>query len=701
MMWTMSEAARSVRLVESIWGRVAAGILMLTWLASISMTDGRAFNQLPVWIGSSLALILLLVGNFSGLKTPRLTGLSWITLALGLYFVVAALMSYSRLEALTDLGLLMAGAVFYLAGIYYGQTTTAASGMTRLLVVALVLNVLFFFLMGSGELSLNFLGRSDVGLAGAQLRNTALLMYKNFAGSFLLIGGVVLIWRALCLRLFSLEVFLQVLLALFCIGLSFHCKTRAVFLLLPLLLLMGWLLWLWHRVFNKGRITWVDVLLGMSFISVFFIAIYDFLYGHWLTETVLGIDTHLRFMIWGDLFQVLPQLPSMGYGAGASQWEIVGVFEEWSVPNSAHNEYLQAVVDYGFFGLTALLLILLLHLLRAYMLLSSDELGEQARVKLGLCAILLLSLMALALLDKLWHQHALLGMSAFICGVIASPMSGEMGILQWMGVKERSAGEAKRRPVKAERFVGRLLLIFLALSIIASSLFLSYRYANVWMMQWRYDSMARVGAPVMEKEALLTEAIEDYPDFRMVAEYSKLPLEYNLAYYQKLEILLKKAVDANPRNLFAVTMLSDVLGYQGKMQEAEYLLRESYAGDGLEAVLLDRWPTYYGINLLRWGLQKKQEGKLSEAYSMLDYALAIHRHSALYLYTQWQGARGMDMHWDKRPGIQRLLDDARINRDLLREIQIPKDDSWREPMRQGGKRSLYSRFAPDSAQRAQ
>ena len=232
-----------------------------------------------------------------------------------------------------------------------------------MLSAALLLNMLAMWAVRQPWFCLEWTGRAAFTPEGANSLPTSLFIYKNFAGVFFCVGGCVLgawAWwmqrgvpRAACL-LVAAGAFLS----------SLMCGTRAVYLVLPLSLVVLWFIRVLHRVFHDQRIGAANVALGICLFAGILIAVADFLFGHQLAVVVTGADSHLRFLIWAAVCEVLPDAPLWGYGAQAATWELVPYYNEWQLPNYVHNEYLQTWADYGLLGLALVLLVLLLHVVQ-------------------------------------------------------------------------------------------------------------------------------------------------------------------------------------------------------------------------------------------------------------------------------------------------------------------------------------------------
>ncbi len=686
----MKQDLPTARFVDSIWARLAAVILLLVWIASMSMPDDQVFTQHPMAVGLALVCLLVALGLIAGKKIVRLPLAAWLSLGVGVYFLLRSLMSYSVLEGESDAGIILACMVFYVAGVYAAQLPRGGSMLTRVLILALVLNILAWFAMNKWELGINYLGRAQVGLAGENSTHMSLFHYKNFAGAFFFFGGAALIWRVIWGR--NWKRWGSLVLGIVALALSLQCETRAVYFLLPVVFVVGWMLWLMLRLFTKGRVGWLDGLFGVICVTVLGFVVYDFFFGATVSRFLTEVDTHLRFQIWGDVFSTLPDAPLWGYGAGASQWEIVPFFNEWNTPNYAHNEYIQAACDYGTIGLVGLLFILLIHMGKGYLLLSAEEPSKQRRTMVALALFLLSAVMMTALTDFIWHQYAMATLSAFCCGVLVSPVKRKGGFLQFFRLSQ--IGKiARLYQVKAEGWCGRAMLIFLFLAVGGALGYGAYRYTPIYAAQWRADALAAENASPEERAENVLQAAKLYPAHDIVREYARLAqLTPQGRDVETITALLERCLENNPKELFVVLGLVEYYASKGEFEKSESLMRRTYPNNGPDGTILAQWHTPYGLNLIYRGFRALSNGDEATAYSMLDYAMTMHHRAPLYINVAWRDTTAKHLQGREREGLRDLLAQTNYQLEFLRMLGVEKNDSWQAPQDGESSGALYKRY---------
>jgi len=689
-MLRMSAPVPSLRFVDTWMARLSVCILALVALLAMAISDNLAYSQVPLLMGLVIVVCLILWGLIRGAKIPAFSSVVWLSLLSGFYFLWRASTSYAVLEGYADMGLILACMVFYVMGFIFAQSPRAGKLMSLVIVIALMLNVVFLVLMRMPQLnlSLNFLGRADVGLTGPHSRHSAFFLYKNFAAFFFVVGGVFVLCRQFWQGHFSMKSVALALFAIFVIGFSFLCSSRVVYIILPFVLCLAWFLSFILRIHSGRSVRWFDIMFFLLSLASIGGALLDFVYGHELRAFVMGIDTHLRFMIWGDILKILPDAPLIGYGAGAAQWEIIPIFNEWNSPNYAHNEYLQLWADYGIIGLVLGLSIVFIHAVSAYATLSMNALPDSRRILVQGALLILLSLSIYAFLDFPWHQFALLSLSAFCCGIVVSPVSGK-GYSQLFFSGSTSAHIAKKSSLKAQGAKGKVLLMISLTAIAVALSFLIIKHAPVLKAQWEYDfALKDASYDEAARERILLDAFDRYPEVNIVTRImsgSRLGVDVD-----ECEAMMLKSLEYNPKQLFMRVNLSELMERKGNHAAVESMLRDAYTGDGMPACRLTWWPTYYGYNLLVWGTKIKAAGEHGKAFSILDHALSMHAHMPLIINTTWRNVarpwnEGMD-----RPGLRELLRVTKDDVAFYRMLGIKKDDRWKEPMREGGKTAIYS-----------
>ncbi len=414
--------------------------------------------------------------------------------------------------------------------------------------------------------------------------------------------------------------------------------------------------------------------------------------GSSLLQQILEVDTHGRADLKADIYKILPQVPWYGYGPGATTWQLVPFIDAVCVPNYAHDDYLQAWVDYGVVGAGLLLAVLLLHLVAGFWSLASEEIDRQRRMLVASCILVLISLAACAAFDFIWHNMALAGFSAFACGVLAAPVPCRPQSL----FKRRKWAAGYRPSLRPVRFMGMPGTAFCCIGCVALAVACScfaWRLLPAWRAQWEYNAMWHAGVPDGEKVEFLERLMPLYPDPELVDHYVTLrPPAGRENHAACKEKMLNMALQSNPHQLFSVVMLVEVLGRSGRCEEADALMRTCYAPDGQPGTRLANWPAYYGMNLLYWGKEKMVQGDFATALSMMEYALNMSPHAE-----QFRQRTSIFALARERSKTTRVYVAARrVDVDMLRAIGVEKDDSWMEPTHPGGPRALYERWGKES-----
>lgn len=683
----MADGVVRKRFVESAMGKVAGGMLVLLWVASMCVVDAHAYSALPYVAGLGVVVVLAVLGVVSGQKFVRMPLVAWLALGVGGYFMVRSEHSYAVVESWRESALILSCAVFYVAGVYAGQLR-GSRGLAWGLALALGANMAAFVVMQHVDAELWWLGRPEMSLTGPNSRYVTLFLYKNFAALFLALGGAVLLWRALWKGGWCAGGVAQAVLGVGAVALSFFCGSRVVWLVLPVAAVVGWVLWLVQRLYAGWRVGVWTVLVGLGLVTLLGMGLYDLCFGGLLGKILTGVDTHLRYQIWSNLCRVIPDAPAWGYGVGASQWEIVPIFNEWHTPNFAHNEYLQAWVDYGPIGALLVLGVLGVHLGAGGMALASEHVDKTRRSTIAMALLVLVVMAVAALTDFVWHDFALATMTAFCCGLLVSPRVCAVFSWKTLGRRWVEGSGPRMVPVRAQGAVGKLALVVLGCGVLLGGWKLYERTSAAWMAQWRYDKMVREGAPTPELRAFLGQVVQHYPDPAVMDCYALLPYDVEPD-WAVMESLLWQVHHANPKQLFTVVMLAEVMGRRAKGAEVEKLLRRHFVGDGMDVSMLTAWPSYYSMNLLQWAQQELNAGRLGRARSMFNYAFRVGHFMPL---TAWR--KGVK-RWTEGGSSRRkaFVKSCRADAATLNAMQVPEDHSWQQPLEPAGKPSLYRRWA--------
>ncbi len=694
MMRHMADDKTVSRLTESLCGRLAGWLLAALWIFSMAAVDAHAFSSFPACVLLGVVVLLVLVALLTGRRVVRMSLPGWISLAAGVYFLARCLNSYAVVDSWGETALILGAVVYYVAGVYVAQNKNHGA-LVAVLAGALLLNIIAMWAVRQPWFCLEWTGRAAFTPEGANSTPVSLFVYKNFAGVFFCAGGCALAAAAwhLCRGVWR---WAAVALGLLSIAASFLCGTRAVYVVLPFSVVSIWLLSVVAGAFHDRKISAVSAW-GLIFVFVgALVAVTEFLFGSYLAGLLGGADSHLRYLIWSAVCEVLPTVPVWGCGANATAWEIVPYYSEWQLPNYAHNEYLQLWVDYGILGLLLALLILGMHLIQGCRCLAAEETPVSRQTLVVVAMQLVVVVAAYAVVDFPWHSFALVAMTAFSCGVLASPFAYR-GEAWFSSRKWCSASQAPLVPVRAQKWPGRCVLGLLAVALAGGSGWLACTLQPAWCAQWRYNELSFAGADAQAsaRRGLIAALLPQYPAPALMDTYFMLPpYEVDLA---ERERLLKLALQANPRQLFTLTMLVDVLGAENKFAEAERLMRKHYVGDSMPASLLNNWPAYYAYNLLIWGRFEMQQGNHAQALSLLEHALRINSAYRMGFNPIWRsGAQPWREHGGIKPQLRQLIEATRTDLRLIKLTGVQPDHSWMQPMASGERPALYRSLLRES-----
>lgn len=692
----MSDAEKTGRLTEKWSVKAATVLLVVLWLASMGAFDSVACTSFPLVPCLGAAAVLVLSGLACGGKSVKLTWLNWLSLGIGGYFMARCLCSYSVVESWRESILITFGFVYYVAGIYAAQSRSL-KGITWVIALSVAANIAAFAVMRQPDSTVAWTGRPEVGFLGANSKPVSLFVYKNFAGAFLALGGVLLLWLSLFGQIGRASRFILFVLAAAACCLSFCCGTRNVYAMLPLLLGMLWVLQLVCRLYFEQKIGWLNVLIGCVVLVGVAVAVAEFLFSGSTYMHLLAVDTHLRSYIWRYVCQVAPYAPWWGYGTASAHWEILPLYSEWATPTYAHNEYLQAWCDYGVIGVIGMAAVLVMHFVAGFKSMASELASPDRRVYAALSLLVLVAMVICAIADFVWHNPALVAMTAFACGVASSPYPHEQR--SWFYARRWRDG-APVVPVRAQGYLGRGVVALLCCCVCGYSVWLGCRLYRPWLGQWRFSALSVKGvdADASQRHSLLASLVKEYPDPVLMERYYLLPLSTDN--WQEQETLLKTVLSANPKNLYTVTSLVSVLGLEGKYEEAERLMRENYRKDGMRNNNLAAWSSFYTENLMMWGRSETKAGNHGKALSLLEYALNLDSHFGLSYYMPYRmGESPWKQVGGYKPDLRNFVELSKLDAKLLRDMKVEKDDSWKLPLTQGGKPALYRQWGENSEKR--
>lgn len=689
----MSDAEKTGRLTEKWSVKTATVLLVVLWLVSMCAFDSVACTSFPLVPCLGAAAVLVLSGLACGGKSVKLSWLNWLSLGIGGYFMARCLCSYSVVESWRESILITFGFVYYVAGIYAAQSRSL-KGITWVIALAVAANIAAFVVMRQPESTVAWTGRPDVGFLGENNKPVSLFVYKNFAGAFFSLGGVLLLWLSLFGQGGRVSRFILFVLAVAACGFSFCCGTRNVYFMLPLSLGVLWVLQLICRLYSEQKIGWLNVLIGCAVLVGVAVAVAEFLFSGSSYMHLLAVDTHNRSYIWQCVCQVAPYAPWWGYGTASAHWEILPLYNEWATPTYAHNEYMQVWCDYGVIGVTAMAVVLVTHLSAGFRSMAAEQVTPERRSFSALSLLVVVSVSVCAIADFVWHNPALVAMTAFACGVAASPYPHVQR--SWFHARRWRDG-APVVPVRAQGRMGRGMVALLCVAVSAWAVWMGQKLYQPWAEQWHFSSLSARGtdADASQRHALLASLVNEYPDPVLMERYYLLPLSEND--WAAQETLLKNVLKANPKHLYTVTSLVSVLGLEGKYAEAEKLMRSTYSGGGLSSSNLCRWHNYYIENLLMWGRSEMKKRNYGKALSLLDYALNIESNMGMSYKMHYRvGESPWRTQGGYKPELRNFIMLCKVDAKLLRDMKVEKDDSWQRPFTPGGKPALYREYAETS-----
>jgi len=676
------------RLTETLPGRLAAILLAVVWIVSMAAVDSNAYSVWPFLIALSVVVLFFVSGMLFGGKVVRIPWMGWLMLGCGGYFFVRCLCSYSMVESWLESSLIISCGVFYVAGIY-GAQTRSARFQVAVVLLAVLLNLLYWYLR-PGEMNMLWTGRPEYGLSGYNNQPVTLFVYKNFAGAFQMIGGCALLGVALWIVRSVQMRLLCFLCAVVSICSSFYCSTRVVYLLTPVLICLVWGMQFLVELFTRDKVRKMTIIGGILLGGYVMVEVSNVFLGEGLKQ-ISDIDTHARFEIWKLVLNVGTSGPLWGWGTMASHWEIIGVFIADKTPNMAHNEYVQVWADYGLIGLAMMMLVVVVHTLSGIRSLASDSVTPLRR---GMTAVALVVLWAYAIAsvtDAYWHSFAVAMVCAYSCGILVSPVCSASLDRKCTNAKNSSIAAG----VKTQGKVGRGVLALLAMGVVGFTCWQAPHLSEAWRMQWWFNDLSALGVDDNgEKRLELLEKIMDvYPDTEVADNYFKLP-HYGGSRAMS-EMVLRKAIAANPRQGYTMIMLVNLLGQQGRYEEAEILMRRYYPQEGYVFCRTCNWPFYYWYNLLRRGASLLEEGKQEAGMSMAEYALNMQKFVMLYASNrrcvsqdEWIETGPAGMIKDAETLAKVLKKRLKV----LKKVGEKKDDSWMQPMEPGGKTALYPQW---------
>lgn len=679
-------------MTETRTGRAACVLLAAVWFVSMGVADMNAYSYVPLLAGLAAVILLAISAMIRGAKVVQLSKTAWVSLGIGMYFLVRCLCSPSVVESWQEASTILSCGVFYVAGVYAAQGRSLRPVLT-MLVIAAVLNLVYFWLMQCTDVPMEWAGRPAVGPGSINHRPVTLFVYKNHAAAFLCMAGMLLFAVALWVKKGGWGRLALCLLGGLCVLISAECRSRAPYFMAPSLLLIGWILWVVIKLYEEEKLGISTILSGFCILGMMGVAAGSALFEQDILQFFVGIDDHSRFEIWRETCRLLPQTPAWGNGALSVQWLVMALpdlhFPFFDMANMAHNEYLQGWVDYGIIGLGGMILIIGGHAVHGLMVMASDAVTPQRRMITALALLCLAGWSLCSMVDFFWHHFAISGMTAFAAGITASPYT-------YTNVRR-----GIHRKVSVQTAKGKGALALIGMIAAGCSLWLVSRTLPVWNVQWEFSRLSQEGVDTNgeKRHALLTELVPLYPATELMDQYFRIHRFRDR--WEKETELLKLTLKANPRQLNTAVMLAELLSRHGCYEEAETLYRRSYPGDGADRTMHADWANMYALNLLRRGQHAWATGKKPLAYSLLRYGLSITKHSSGWSVDV--PYRSDEHVWNIKgkymPEWGRYLKARRQNVAVMKLLGVEPDDSWQAPDA-SGKPALYRRYgAPESVEK--
>ena len=668
-----------VRFVESRLGAFCGVLLVALWLAGLAMGGSLAYMAFPCCVLLAVLAVSAFLGLARGDRFVRLGAWPWFCLIVGGgYLVIRCWMSYSAFDAMNEASVLLCGLVFYVAGLFLAPARGKPDLIVRVLAGTIVLQLAAMLALHAG-LSPLWTGKCPVALdAGAPMRPGSFFLYKNFAAQLNVALGMAALVYAWIVR-GRLAVWLAAagaasLAAAFCV------PSRAGWLLVPAGIAVAWFAYPAACAALKRRVGWLYVVLTvLGLIAVVGGVIAALQHG---IPASVGqvLDSHERLQIANYAASVPREGAVYWFGSGARTflWEVLPSFQ-WGrfLPNYAHNEYLQARMDYGVAGLTLMIAVLLGHIVLGARRLTLVREPEEAAVTAA--ALVVVCLAALhACVEFVWHHVALVSLTAFFLGVLASPCP------------------TPRSPLKALGASGRAVLALLALAVMLGASWLAFQLAPGWLGQWKYARSVESKEPLERQMEILGNIVERYPDPAVVDFYAKQTARTapGASTMERVQSLLGRAESMNPRHVFNAYTRASYLDALGRHEEAEAVLRRMSAEGGIQSLQTYSWRALYAMHLASWGRRLLAEpGPKGRARSLLQYAENILVNAGFETGDPWgMKERLIAMTPQEQKDYLAAL---RNDLHLLEELGVSPDSSWKQPLEAGVQGALY----PDLGER--
>lgn len=681
-------------MTETWTGRAACLLLALVWFVSMGVADANAYSYVPLLAGLIVVILLALSAMIRGAKVVQLSKTAWISLGMGAYFLIRCLCSPSVVESWQEASTILGCGIFYVAGIYAAQGRSLRT-VLWLLVIAGVLNLVYFGLMQYTDVPMEWAGRPAVGPGSINHRPVTLFVYKNHAAGFLCMVGMLLFSAVLGVKTNSIHRIGLCAFSMLCVLISTGCHSRSPYFMIPVMLLELWVLGVVIKLYEDDKLGLGTILSGFVILGLLGVSFCSLLFEPDIIRFFESMDSHGRFDIWREACRLLPQAPAWGHGALSAQWLTMAQpdlrLHLFAMANFTHNEYLQVWVDYGLIGLGCMLFIIFRHTYRGFIIMSSDKVSPRQRLLTAAALLCLIGWSACCIVDFFWHHFAIAGMTAFAAGITASPYPYE------------NARKGIQRKVRLQTTQGKALLSFSGLIAAGCAGWLCVHTLPAWQAQWEFNRLSLPGTDETgeRRHAILSQLVPHYPATELMDQYFRIPRHRD--YWRQETALLRTVLTANPRQLNTAVMLAELLSRHGEYEEAETVYRRYYPGDGADRTSHADWANMYALNLLRRGQHLWATGHQPMAYSLLRYGLQI----ASTQDSLWSAdipARDDEHVWNTNgkymPRWREYLKARRQDVAVMKLLKVEPDDSWQAPDA-SGKPALYRRYgAPESLGKA-
>lgn len=672
-----------MRFVESRLGASCGVLLAALWLAGLATGGSLAYMAFPCCVLLVPLVLAALLGLARGDRFVRPGVWPWSCMAVaGGYFMTRCWMSYSAFDAMNESSILLCGLVFYVAGLFIAPARGKPDLIMRVLVGTIVLQVGAMLALPAGLAPL-WTGKCPVALdAGASVCPGSFFIYKNFAAQFNVALGLAALTYAWIVR-GRAGVWLAVA-GVASLAAAFCLPSRSGWLLVPAGIAVAWFAYFAACEALKRRVGWLYVtftVLGLIAVGCCFIVALQ----HGIPASVGQVlNSHERLQIANYAASVPREGAVYWFGSGARTflWEVLPFFR-WGrfLPNYAHNEYLQAQMDYGVTGLTLMIAVLLGHIVFGARRLTLVRKPEEAAVTAA--ALVVVCLVALhACVEFVWHHVTIVSLTAFCLGVIAAPCPTPRSSLKALGAS------------------GRAVLALLAFAVMLAASWLAVQLAPGWLGQWRYAQSVADKEPLERQMEILGDIVERYPDPAVVDFYAKQMARTapGVPAMERVQSLLGRAESMNPRHVFNAYTRASYLDALGRHEEAEATLRRMSADGGVQSLQTYSWRALYAMHLASWGRRLLAEsGPKGRARSLLQYAENILANAGFETGDPWgMKERLIAMTPQEQKNYRAAL---RNDLHLLEELSVSPDPSWKQALEEGVQGALYPELG-DSALRS-